>query len=128
MWGVSMLGTAIEVLLTGGMLVLPFMGIFYAWAEWPGAMREVRIPLWHHVAILVGLISVTFQVIAFVALWVPFSQHDAFLRLAVPIELLLVAPTALSIFIWKHKARWWLLASSICLCVDSFMCVVAQLD
>jgi hypothetical protein len=90
-------------------------------------MHEVRLPIWCHAAIPVGLVSVTLQVIAFVALWTPFSQHDAFLRLALPIELLLIAPTTLSIFIWKHQARWWLLASSILLCVDSFFVVVAEL-
>jgi hypothetical protein len=109
----------------GALLVVPFVGIFYAWREWQRTIREVRLPIWRQVIVVVGPFSVTLQAIAFFALWTPFSQHGAFLRWALPIELFLVAPTVLSVFIWKYKARWWLLALSIFLCVDSFLVVVA---
>jgi hypothetical protein len=105
----------------------PFMGLFYAWGEWQGAVYEVQFPSWRRTVIVVGLVSVTLQALSFLALWTPFSRHDAFVRRALPIELLLVAPTVLSIFIWKHKARWWLLASSLFLCVDSFFVALAEL-
>ena len=122
----GMLSTALEFVLMGTMVVVPFMGLFYAWGEWQFTIHKVRPPIWRRAAALAGLLSVTLQALSFLVLWVPVSWHDAFLRRAVPIEFLLVFPTVFSIFVWKSRARWWLLASSIFLCMDSFVVVVAE--
>jgi hypothetical protein len=121
-----MLSTALELALMGTMLVVPFIGLFYAWGEWQYTIHKVRLPIWRQAAAVAGLLSVTLQALSFLVLWVPVSWHDAFLRRAVPIEFLLVFPTVLSIFVWKSRTRWWLLASSIFLCMDSFVVVVAE--
>ena len=121
-----MLSTALELALMGTMVAVPFMGLFYAWGEWQGTIHEVRLPIWRHAAAVAGLISVTLQALSFLVLWVPVSWHDAFLRRAILVEFLLVFPTVFSILVWKNRARWWLLASSILLCLDSFLVAVAE--
>jgi hypothetical protein len=127
MWlAMGMLGTAVSVAMIGVMIVGPFMALFYAWGEWQGAIHEARLPVWRHGVIIVGLLAVTCQAIYFLLLWTPLGSHRILLRRAVPTELFLVLPTVLSTFIWKKNARWWLLASSIFLCVSSFFTVLAE--
>lgn len=120
------LRTTLELALIGTMVVVPFMGLFYAWGEWQCAIHKVRLPIWRHAAVVAGLLSVTLQALSFLVLWIPVYWHDVFLRRAVSIELILVLPSVVLIFVWKSKARWWLLASSICLCMNSFFVMVAE--
>lgn len=123
-----MLGTAFEMAIVGAMLVCPFLGLFYSWSQWQSVCQEVRSRNWRRAVGISGLVAVTLQAVLFIALWAPFNHHDEFVRRTMPFELLLALVAVLSIFIcWKGKGRWWLLASSLLLCLDSFFVVLAEL-
>ena len=112
----------------GALLVCPFLGLFYSWSQWQSMFQGVHASNWHRAVGSSGLVAVTIQAILFIALWTPFSHPDEFVRRTMPLELLLAFVAVLSIFIsWKGKGRWWLLASSVFLCLDSFFVVLAEL-
>ena len=118
---------AFEMAIVGAMLVCPFLGLVYSWSQWQPVFEGVNLSNWRRWMGIMGLLAVTAQATIFIALWTPISRYHLFVQRAVPVELLLFSFALLSMFAWKGAARWWLFASSLLLCADSFFSVLAEL-
>ena len=125
---VDMLLMAFEMANVDAMLVCPFLGLFYSWSECQTIFQKSELPGWRRPVGILGLCSVTMQAALFIALWTPVIRHRLFVVIAVPIELSLLLLTVPSLFTRKGNTRWWLLASSFLLCLDSFFVVLAELS
>ena len=109
------------------MLVAAFVGLFYAWSEWPSELRKVRLIAWRRAAVSVGLFAVTIQAILFVASWTPISRHHALLQKIMNADFALVLLAVPCIFTWRGPGRWWLLASAVFLPVACFFSVLSEI-
>jgi hypothetical protein len=122
-----MLRTAFEMAIVGAMVVCPFLGLSYSCIQWKAVFQNEGLPRWHPTLGITGLLAVTAQAVLFIALWTPISRYHAFVQCVLSIELFLFFLAVLSMFAWKGKARWWLLASSLFLLADSFFSALAEL-
>ena len=109
-------------------MVMPAIGVFYAWSEWHAKIYRSSLPRSHRFATNLGLFFLTLQALLFLALWTPISRYDLFLKCALVTEFISPILALPCVLLWRSRARWWVLASSVCLLMDSFLIVAAQLD
>lgn len=109
------------------MLVAAFLGLFYAWRDWPSELRHVKLLAWRRAAVSVALFAVTLQAILFVALWTPVGRDHVLLQRSMQADFVLMLLGAPCSFTWRAPTRWWLLASSVFLPVICFFVALAEL-
>jgi hypothetical protein len=105
------------VLLTG--FLIPVVGIPYAWSEWYGKVFRSIVTRSERVAAEIGIFAITLQALFYFGLWTRLARELGIVTIMLSAEFLLLLVALPCVFKWTSKARWWVLASSICLLMDA---------
>jgi hypothetical protein len=113
-----------EILLLLVLILTSFLGLFRAWIAWPSEIRNVRLAVWHRVAMSIGLFSATIQAILFILVWTPLSRNN--LEKCMHADIIMVLLALPCILAWNGPTRWPLLASAILIPAICFFVVLAR--
>lgn len=120
--------TIVGAIILVALSVTAVAALAYALWKWRSEARNVQLPTWRRVILVIGLIAVALQAALFVAFWLwPSTGRDYMLFGSwarwVHLSFVIALPC---LFAGKGPSRWWLLASSSLLFVICFFIVASK--
>jgi len=58
-------------------VVAALVGIIYAWSKSYDEVRNAELRPWRRTTALVGILTITLQVVLFINIWTPLGRHNA---------------------------------------------------
>jgi hypothetical protein len=109
-------------------LVPGVIGVVCGWRAWLGATNGATVPVWRRVIGSLGLLGVTAQIVLliWISIYTSGPLYDSPSAIWwFPAELFLSIAVVVCVLVGKWPNRWWgwILTSSICLFVWSFISI-----